>query len=87
MKKLLSIVGLALLALFATPNKSQATGNCVLYWVPNIQYFQAGGTVRVVHANGTSYYITAADVVPGDQYAFFNGDDVFVNPGSCALWQ
>ena len=87
MKKLLSIVGLALgLALF-TPTKASAIGACILEWVPNTQFIQAGGVISVTHSDGSTYGVDKTDYAPGDYYQFNNQDTVVVTMPSCALWQ
>lgn len=87
MKKFLSIIGLCFgMALF-TPTKSQAIGACILEWVPNNQFIQAGGVVSVTHSDGSSYSVDKTDYVPGDYYQFDNQDTVIVTMPSCALWQ
>lgn len=86
MKKILSLIALSC-ALLLTPQKSHAVGGCLLYWVPNIQFFQAGGVIRVVPVSGNPYWIDKTDVVPGDHYSLSTGDDVYISFPSCALWQ
>lgn len=89
MKKLFSLI--AALLVFAgsfIPQPAQAAGACVFFWTPLTIFFQAGGSVQVVHSNGTSYDVNASNVVSGNQYGLAQGDhvNVWAPPNSCLTW-
>lgn len=83
MKKLLSLLCLSA-ALLLTPTKAQASGDCVFYWTPVMDFFRNGGVVIVQDFMGEIYRVDFGNVYTGASYVLTSGDAVRVVPGSCA---
>jgi hypothetical protein len=81
--KLIALIALAILTL--SP-KAHAIGGCVAFWQPYLSFFYAGGRVTVSHPDGSTYSVTGANVIPGGAYSLDQGDNVYIAPPTCALY-
>lgn len=77
MKKLLTIVGLAL-ALMLSPTKTQAGGGCSMSWQGNQGFFNGLNYVVVYQAAGGQYTVNWQNFNPSTQYPLAAGDQVMI---------
>lgn len=65
--------------------KLLGAGACLFFWNPNPSFFAAGGSVTVIHRDGT-YYGVSGTVASTNKYTLENDDDIFITPPDCQFY-